>query len=145
MSYQFIPKFIENNNQIGLGIAYNFKHPGLFSTNYSSREQAIDNLKNLLLTSKGERYHNIQCGSDLPYIIFEPNVSELKEEINEIIFSAVSTWLPYINITGIDIVTAEDNPDLNYNIQITIRFSVDTIVEDKIVIFAQENGILTIE
>lgn len=145
MSYQFVPKFIENNNQIGLGIAYNFQHPGVFNTNYSSNQQALDNLKNLLLTSKGERYHNMKFGSDLPYIIFEPNVSELKEEITETILSAVSTWLPYINITSIDIITAEDNPDLTHNIQITIRFSIDSIVEDKIVIFAQETGILTIE
>lgn len=145
MAYKFVPKFLENNNQTGLGIDYNFKAAGIFTTNYSNNQQAIANLKNLLLTLVGERYHNVEFGSELPFIIFEPNVSELKEDISEIIFSAVSKWLPYINITGIDIVTAEDDPNLNHNIQITIRFNTNSIVEDKIVIFAEENGILTIE
>ncbi len=145
MAYKFVPKFIENNDPIGLGIAFDFRGPNIFEINYSSDEQALANLKNLLVTTKGERYHQIKFGSDLPYIIFEPNVYELKEEISEIILSAVSEWLPYINITGIDIVTAEDSPDLDHNIQITIRFNINSLVENKIVIFAQETGILTIE
>lgn len=145
MAYKFVPKFLENNNQTGLGIDYNFQSTGVFTTNYSNNQQAIANLKNLLLTTIGERYHNVEFGSELPFIIFEPNVNELKEDISEIITYAVSKWLPYINIIGIDIVTAEDNPDLNYNIQITIRFNTNSIDTNKLVIFAQENGVLTIE
>ena len=145
MGYKFVPKFLENNNQTGLGIDYNFKAAGIFTTNYDNNQQAIANLKNLLLTLVGERYHNIFFGSELPYIIFEPNVNELKEDISEIIISAVSRWLPYINIMGIDIITGEDDPNLNHNIQITIRFTTNSIDESKIVIFAEENGILTIE
>jgi hypothetical protein len=34
--------------------------------------------------------------------------------------------LPYINITTIDIVTAEDDPSLTYEIKVAISFNVPT-------------------
>jgi len=80
----------------------------------------------LLLTSKGERIFQPEFGTDLPQILFQPNLSNLKPAITEIITDAVSFWLPYINITTIDIVTAEDDPSLTYEIKVAISFNVPT-------------------
>lgn len=147
MSYKYIPKYQVIPNDKAYGIDLSSNYPGIFGSLYDANKQASANLKNLLFTRKGERYHNITFGTNLSYILFEPNVSDLKEDIDSIIRDEVSYWLPYINISDIDIVTAEDDPTLDHNIKITITYSIgnDRLLPYKILIYAAENGILTIE
>jgi phage baseplate assembly protein W len=112
-----------------------------FATVYSAIKQAQENLKTLLLTRKGERYMQPNYGTDLLEIIFEPNTNELKPIIQDIITDPISYWLPYINIETVDIVTAEDDPTLNYNLKITINYTFQNFSTQSIVIFASENSI----
>jgi len=108
--------------------------------------QVFTNLKNLLLTRKGERFEQPNFGTDLLNALFEPNTSELKTFIEETITTAVAFWLPYIEIVDLDIATQEDDPLLIHKIQIKITFSVTgTGSEQVITIFAGEDGIVTIE
>lgn len=147
MAYQIISNQTEvNNSEIALGVKLNFNSPGVFDLNYLSINQAVDNLKDLLLTRKGERLHNIEFGTLLPYIIFEPNVSELKTEISTIIIDAVSFWLPYIIIEDIDISTAEDDPNLPHNISVSITFTVSEFLKPvTVTLSADESGKVNIE
>jgi phage baseplate assembly protein W len=147
MSYTYIPKYQVKPNDNAYGIDLSSNYPGIFGSLYDTGKQATANLKNLLFTRKGERYHNITFGTNLTYIIFEPNVAELKEDIDSIIRDEVSYWLPYINISDIEIITAEDDPTMNHNIKITITYSINDQpgFENKILIYALENGILSIE
>lgn len=130
------------NGAIGIKLPFNGL-TGVISSTVTSLEQAISNLKNLLLTYKGERINQPNFGTDLSQVLFQPNLSNLKPIITEIITDAVSYWLPYINITGINIVTAEDDPDLTYEIKISISFNVPSasIVADNpnITIFVENN------
>lgn len=130
------------NGAIGIKLPFNGT-TGVISSTVTSLEQAISNLKNLLLTYKGERINQPNFGTDLSQVLFQPNLSNLKPIITEIITDAVSYWLPYINITGINIVTAEDDPDLTYEIKISISFNVPSasIVADNpnITIFVENN------
>lgn len=148
MSYEFITKNLVKPNDIAYGIDFSSNYPGIFGSLYDVKKQATANLKNLLLTSKGERYHNVTFGCDLTSMLFQPNVSEIKEQIDNVIRDAISFWLPYININGIDIITADDDPTMIHNIKITLLYSVneqDPTLTSTILIYAQENGILTIE
>jgi phage baseplate assembly protein W len=130
------------NGAIGIKLPFNGT-TGIISSTVTSLEQAISNLKNLLLTYKGERINQPNFGTDLPQVLFQPNLSNLKTIITEIITDAASYWLPYINITSIDIVTADDDPDLTYEIKISISFNVPaaSIVEDAptVTIFVENN------
>lgn len=130
------------NSAIGIQLPFNGP-TGIISSTVTSLEQAISNLKNLLLTFKGERINQPNFGTDLPQVLFQPNLSNLKTIITEIITDAVSYWLPYINITSINIVTADDDPDLTYEIKISISFNVPaaSIVEDvpTVTIFVENN------
>lgn len=130
------------NGAIGIKLPFNGK-TGIISSTVTSLEQAISNLKNLLLTYKGERINQPNFGTDLSQVLFQPNLSNLKPIITEIITDAVSYWLPYINITGINIVTAEDDPDLTYEIKISISFNVPSasIIADNpnVTIFVENN------
>jgi hypothetical protein len=57
-----------------LGITLPFNGPfGLFTSTYTTQQQALSNLKNLLLTAKGERVNQPKFGTDLIRLLFEPN------------------------------------------------------------------------
>lgn len=82
-----------------IGISLPFNNPnGIFRPTFINRDQVMSNLKNLLLTSKGERYFQPDFGTDLKRILFE-NISDeedFKDSIKNEIQSAISFWLPYL-------------------------------------------------
>lgn len=152
MGYQIISAYNTNSNistitvntNVVLGISYN-SPTGIFKPIYISQDQALENLKTLLLTRIGERYGDPNYGTFLLNAIFEPNITELKDSIKDLIIPKISNFLPYIDIQDINIVTAEDDPALNHNIQITITFSVGSHIDTKsLTIAAKENGMLEV-
>jgi phage baseplate assembly protein W len=149
MAYQIINSNIVNVPTAGrdrvLGISLNFNGPGIFEPIYLSDTQAVENLKNLLLTTPGERIENITFGCDLMNVIFEPNTENIKGNISEIISGAVSFWLPYIDLTGLDIKSIIDDPTLENVVEISISFQVTgTINEQTLSIQLTENGVVNI-
>ena len=64
----------------GLGISTQ----NIFQSQFKTLDQTIENLKMLLLTKKGELVGDINFGTDLVYVLFQPNgnSSELKEQID---------------------------------------------------------------
>ena len=63
----------ENDYKIlGIGINKTSDSNGIFSVNYTTLTQAKDNLKNLILTKKGERIMNSEFGCDVWKVLFEP-------------------------------------------------------------------------
>lgn len=147
MAYQVISNQTEiNNSEIALGVKLNFNNPGVFDLNYLSIDQALDNLKNLLLTRIGERVHKVNFGTPLLDILFEPNVSSLKQEIEVSVTDAISFWLPYITIEEFDIVTAEDDPNLPHNVSISITFGIEgSLKTETVTVNANESGVVNIE
>ena len=146
MGYKIQPvqtNFAKDN--IALGIELKFDSPGVFTSLYSTEHQSINNLKNLLLTRVGERYEKPTYGTNLLTVIFQPNVNELKSDIDEIITYAVSKWLPEVNIQRIDITTAEEDPTLDHAVKINLSCTVNTDKFYNVVISATESGQLTIE
>lgn len=147
MAYQIINNntnsIIPNERVLGIGL--NFNGPGVFEPIYLSDIQARENLKNLLLTTPGERIENVLFGCDLMSKIFDPNTETFKVDVSDIISSAISYWLPYIELTNIDIKTIIDDPSLEYTVEISISFQVTgTIEEQTISIQLQENGVVNI-
>lgn len=120
------------NNALGINLPFNGQS-GLFTSTYTTQQQALSNLKNLLLTSKGERVQQPKFGTDLIRLLFEPNTDLIKQNVDDVIKLPVNRWLPYINIVEIKTITAEENPDLGYNISITITFTVaQNLKEDEL-------------
>ncbi len=144
MGYNIVSTEEINLSETGLGISFTAPVSKVFSPISITIEQALENLKNLLLTRIGERYMQPNFGTQLLNIIFEPNVSELKSEIEDIIREPVSFWLPYISLDVINIVTAEDEPLLPHNAKISIGFSVDGFALRNITLAANINGTIEI-
>ena len=78
-----------------------------FAMTKNSLQQAEHNLKNLLLTYPGERVGQPEFGSRLRELCFEQIDDTLPERIEEEVRSAVSVWLPYINIIEVATLTEE--------------------------------------
>jgi len=115
----------ENDYKIlGIGINKNSDSNGIFSVNYTTLTQAKDNLKNLILTRKGERVMNPEFGCDIWKLLFEPVIEDnIDSRIETTILDAVSTWLPYLNID--EIIFDYDSNDIdNHRIGLDIKFSL---------------------
>lgn len=110
------------------------------TSNFLTTNQAFENLKNLLLTQKGERYYQPTFGTDLIRVIFEQNTQQLQNVIQDIIEPEVAFWLPYIEILDIQVDTSETDPSLIYVTRIKITFSVSTIDTNTITIGVTDNG-----
>jgi hypothetical protein len=115
----------ENDYKIlGIGINKTSDSNGIFSVNYTTLTQAKDNLKNLILTHKGERIMNPEFGCDIWKLLFEPIIEEeIDKKIETTILDAVSIWLPYLNIDEILFDYDNNNID-NHTIGLDIKFSL---------------------
>jgi phage baseplate assembly protein W len=96
---------------IGLKLPFTRDKFGLFGQTETTLEQAGHNIKNLLLTSKGERVMQPDFGSDLRALLFEQYTEDLTEKIQETIEETISTWLPYITVSKVDIIQSDENPN----------------------------------
>jgi len=147
MAYTIVSSTATFQTAIGIQLPLNGTF-GLFSPTYSSVDQAISNLKNLLLTMKGERPHQPTFGTDLMSLIFEPSTEKLKELVTPIITEPVNYWLPYIQIVEILTKTAEDDATLDHDVSIKISFNiVNSTTEDSLqtITILVSNNQLTVE
>ena len=107
---------------IGLKLPFTRDRAGLFGQTETTLEQAGHNIKNLLLTAKGERVMQPDFGSDLRALLFEQDTEDFIDRIQLAIEEALSTWLPYINIEEANVITDESNPN---RVKIDIDFSLN--------------------
>lgn len=111
-----------------IGVTLPFNNPnGIFNKSFTNKEQVLSNLKNLLLTSKGERYFEPDFGTDIKTILFE-NISDeddFSARIRGEISSAITRWLPYLVITqlSVNLNMSEDGrvDDPNHAVGIFLR------------------------
>jgi phage baseplate assembly protein W len=139
MSFTVIPASQTlDANQIGLGIS----STSLYTPNFDLVTQAIDDLKFLLLTHIGEITMLPTFGTRLLYVLFEPNSNsaDLKENISEIITTAVNAWLPELDIDKIDITTSEDDPTLSYDVIIKVTVNFEAILISNVIVEIAANN-----
>ena len=114
---------------IGLSFPLGRSASGFFQQTQTTLEQTSHNIKNLLLTMKGERAGQPLFGSDLPSIIFEPIDGSIGEKIDIAIREALEIWLPYVTAENIVTVQDKSNPNL---VTVSIEFRVDVDDPDAI-------------
>ena len=129
---------IDFEKDVAVGIKLPFGKPnGLFAQSYTTEEQATSNLKNLLLTRKGERPYQPLFGSDVYSLLFENIDLDLDERISDTLSEDIKFWLPYIVIDNIDV---QSEPDRNF-VKIQLRFRVtEQGANQQIVVFYDSAG-----
>mgnify|MGYP003140901318 CR=1 FL=1 len=101
---------------------------GWFDQSFTTLEAAKSNLKNLLLTMKGERLMQPNFGTDLMKLVFEQDDGTLVDRIRETIIDAVEFWLPYLNLNTIEVNDSVESDDMNFNrFNIKLVFSIKNI------------------
>jgi len=89
----------EEKKPIGIKTPLCLKDGTLFEMNYSVTDQIHDNLKNLIMTNKGERLGNPEFGCDLKKVQFS-NTDHSSVEIAMMsnIQAAVAKYMPFVTL-----------------------------------------------
>ena len=139
---EFFYNPIDFKPDVAVGVKLPFGKPnGLFAQSFTTEEQAVSNLKNLLLTRKGERPFQPLFGSDVYQQLFENIDINLEDRISDTLSEDIKFWLPYIVIDNIDI---ETEPDRNF-IRIQLRFRVTEQGANQQIILFYDSAGTTIE
>ena len=129
---------IDFKPDVAVGVKLPFGKPnGLFAQSFTTEEQAVSNLKNLLLTRKGERPFQPLFGSDVYSLLFELIDKDIEERMSKTLSDDIKFWLPYIVIDNISI---DSNPDRN-SVKIQLRFRVtEQGANEQIILFIDSEG-----
>ena len=120
---------IDRNEDVFVGVRFPLDHSqeGFFYKTKTILEQAKANMRNLLLTSKGERVMQPEFGSTLMDVIFNQG-PDVENEIDEAIREAVSNWLPYVLINEINMFQEGNQVDVSIDFSVSLEpDSFDTI------------------
>lgn len=140
--YKLYPEDFEKERAIGISLPFNksaLSRPvninyssgsmsglGVFESTYTTEDQAITNLINLILTRKGERYMQPLFGTDVPDFVFEQNTRTNRFQLANSLRTDIAFWLPYI-VLG-DLRVEEGSPstpgDPQHSVTIIIPFKV---------------------
>lgn len=113
----------------------------IFKSSYTTEEQAISNLKNLLLTRKGERPFQPNFGTEIYSLLFEQIELDTTESLETSIRADIKYWLPYIIVSELVVTTEED---LN-RVQIKLSVKVtNTGANTNIIIYVTNQGNISI-
>lgn len=143
MAFRYENNEVQLDPDVAIGVKFPFNGRRIFNSTFTTLDQSSSNLKNLLLTGRGERYELLDFGTALKFLLFEQQTDELKIAIDEEIRESVNRWLPYISIqkVTIDFDSPEDS-----HITINIVYTVSNIeAEESLTITSMLNGAVSIE
>ena len=122
------PKLVKDlpeKDRVAIGITLPIQrgNGGYFAQSYQTSEQVKSNIKNLILTRKGERLMHPNFGTDLYNTLFNQNTDDLESEIERSIDRAIQEWMPYISVDEILVDQTNTNRD-TYFFTVTLNFRV---------------------
>jgi phage baseplate assembly protein W len=111
-----------NDYAIGISLPIQITNTA-FSQTFQTSEQVKSNIKNLLLTKRGERILQPEFGSGLQELLFEPNVDDFEGRIEDTINESLEQWLPYVTAEEI-LVDSSDTLRDNNRINVSVKFRI---------------------
>jgi|21_taG_2_1085346.scaffolds.fasta_scaffold148092_2 hypothetical protein len=113
------PLDFKDDVAIGLGLPMN-SGVGGFKQNYITEDQIHTNLKNLVLTMRGERLMHPTFGCGLYQLLFEPAIEGNLSTVGmDAVREAVDEWMPYVTIKNVNITF--DNNTANILISYEVK------------------------
>jgi len=109
---------------VGIRFPLDYSPEGFFYKTKTVLEQSKANLRNLLLTTPGERIFQPSFGSRLKNIVFEQG-QDIPNRVEETIRTATDNFLPYINI--INVFTTQERNQVNIQVEFSVALNPDTI------------------
>ena len=111
-----------NDYAIGISLPIQITNTA-FEQTFTTIEQVKSNIKNLLLTKRGERIMQPTFGSGLQEVLFEQNVNDFESRIEDTINESLEQWLPYVTAEEIDIDASDELRDAN-RINVSVKFRI---------------------
>ena len=111
-----------NDYAIGISLPIQITNTA-FEQTFQTSEQVKSNIKNLLLTKKGERILQPEFGSGLQSLLFEPNVDDFEGRIEDTINESLEQWLPYVTAEEIEVDSSNELRD-NNRINVSVKFRI---------------------
>ena len=94
---------------------------GFFPGTSTTLSQTGSNIRNLLLTNRGERVGQPTFGADLLLTLFEPMSDELITRVEEKISESMADWMPHVTVNKL--VVEPDDVEVN-QLNIELEFSL---------------------
>ena len=128
MAYQLKKKFIidTQDKSVGVTLPFTIGNNGFFAVSYTTKEQVKSDLKNLILTNRGERLMQPEFGCNLRRAIFEQIGPETYSYIRGEIENSIQRWLPYIIVNDVSITSdsaSKDNNRINVQLDYTLAYA----------------------
>ena len=126
---------LDLKKNVAIGIPFPLGGTPIFRSTFTTEEQAISNLKNLLLTRKGERPFQPLFGTDIPSFLFENITNPLLDRLKQGVEKDIAFWLPYIKVEEIVLTPESDNNKITFS----FSFSVGETGANQIIILEIDN------
>ena len=110
-----------NNFAVGITLPIQRGNEGYFRQSFRTFDQIRSNLKNLLLTKRGERIFQPDFGSGLHDLLFNPATEKFEEDLETTVNDAVAKWLPYVIVEDINIDISKEMTD-NNQAKVSLKF-----------------------
>ena len=123
-------RFIEDQDtRVSVGIDFPFgrvpnSSDGYFKTSKTTIDAIKNNIKLLLKTERSERLFQPFLGMNLKRFVFEQITEDVKIQIENDIVDTFETWLPFVELRDIEVITnsiTEDRNKININIVFNIK------------------------
>ena len=128
---------------IGLNLPLQKGKSGYFDQTHDSVSATRSNIRNLLNTQRGERRFQPLFGSGLKSALFEQNLSNSPDILEQIVTNDINNWIPNVNVVNVTISFTPSIIDSSvdtYTVYISVTFMVNNIT-DTVDLIKQQNSI----
>lgn len=139
--YRYNPIDLIPDKAVGIKLPFQGKR-GLFDLSYTTEEQALSNLKNLVLTRKGERLYHPNFGTSIYDVLFENMSEDFFVEVEDLLREDIEFWMPYLIIDAIEAAPLRfgDAADFENGFKVTIRVRVTENGANQTIVIAFGNS-----
>lgn len=120
---------------LGITLPLQLENNGYFGTNKQLLQVLRSNLKNLIMTRKGERLHQPNFGCDIWKFLFEQNQGDFAENAYASVINAVEIWMPFLEIVNVKLENSIDDIDANrLKMSILFRLRTNQNIQEQLVL-----------
>ena len=120
---------IDFNKSAAVGVNLPFSAPGVFKSNFTTKDSIKNNLINFFLTNPGERPLNPTFGGGLRAFIFEQISSNNLDSLENQILIQINEFFPNINIENLEIFEQDNNNQISISLDYSI---INTNINDTV-------------
>jgi phage baseplate assembly protein W len=112
---------IDLNQSAAVGVNIPFNAPGVFFSNFYTKDAIKNNLINFFLTNPGDRYLNPLFGGGLQSFIFEQITSGELDSLKEDISSKIAFFFPSVQVEELTVTGQEDTNQVTVLLKYSIK------------------------